>query len=144
MLNGRIDYKTLINVYDRNEPFPEIKVKKLIRQRTIQDMLTEEILKLYEDNQITPDKVIKDEVLLRDLAVDKKDLTNFNKVLDKWRDSLQMLPIKNQITETYEENYVKLLEDDTKLTHKLRAKQTKQLPVAEQNEEKQTNNTGQI
>lgn len=145
LLQKVTNWQQLAYVYDRSikPEYAEARIKKILRHREVQNMLTEEIAKLYEENQITPDKVIKDEIMLRDLAVDKKDLTNFNKVLDKWRDSLQMLPVKNQITETYEENYVKLLEDNSKETRKLRAKQTKQLqekqakqlPATESNEE---------
>ena len=53
LLEGKINYQTLMNVYDKYEKKPEWKTKCLLKRKVIQDMINKEIIKLYETKGIT-------------------------------------------------------------------------------------------
>ena len=124
LLNNDLDIKKAISVYDRTEKLPEVKLKRLLRSQTVQNMITEEIIKLYESNGITADHVIKEEKTILETAKNKEDLTNAIKILANWRESLDLKPKQTQVTTTTTD-YLRLINKDNE---QLEAKrETKQL-----------------
>ncbi len=102
LINNNIDYKKACNVYKRNEKIPEATVKRLLKRKVVQDMLVEEIEALFEKEGVTPEFVIKNQKKVLDMSLDKKDLSNANRVLESFRDSLNMNPSKRiTISETH-------------------------------------------
>lgn len=73
-------------------------------------MVTDELIRLYEKENVTPEKVIKDRKKVLKIAFQRNDLTNANKVLDSFENNLAMRPDKQIITQTQEISYVELLE----------------------------------
>ena len=116
LMNGNVNYRQLVNVYDRSEQQPEVKAKKLLRLREIQDVVTDEILKIYESNGITPDFILKKrlEVLNTALSEDKKDLTNANKVLESFESKLIDNKKETTSTETQQISFVTMLDSGEK------------------------------
>ncbi len=78
LITGEVDYQKAINVYDRTEQRPDWKVKCLLKRKEVQNMLVEEIERLYEKNNVTPEFVIQKQLEILKLAMEKKDLTNAN------------------------------------------------------------------
>ena len=133
LLNGNIDWIKLGNVYNTKEKLPDVKAKKLVRQAIVQEMVTEEILKIYESNGITADFVLKKrlEVLNEALSNDKKDLTNANKVLESFESKLIDNVKQQETREIQQISFVDMLPDGNKA--KLTAKKTiKSLTAAKQ------------
>lgn len=129
LMSGTVNYRQLVNVYDRSEQQPEIKAKKLLRLRAIQDVVTDEILKIYDDNGITPDFILKKrlEVLNTAMSQDRPDLSNANKVLESFEAKLiDNKEIKTTQTEVI--SFTNMLESGkkVKLTGK---KETKSLEM---------------
>ena len=120
LLEGRINYQTLMNVYDKYEKQPEWKTRCLLKRKVIQSMINEEINKLYETSGINPQFVIQKQLELLNKAFEKDDLTNANKVLESFKESLSMNPPKVKRYESLglqlkaksslEENYLKAIE----------------------------------
>lgn len=115
-MSGNFDYKLLCNVYgDKNEQQPETKVKRMLRSKTVQEMIESEILSLYEDEGITPKTVVKDENDILDLAFNTNDLSNAVKIVHKWGSRIGLDPAKLQTTVTIEEvNYKAMLNEESK------------------------------
>ena len=133
LMNGKVDYNQLIKVYNRSEQMPEVKSRKLLRLNEVQDVVTDEILKIYESNGITADFVLKKrlEVLNEALSNDKKDLTNANKVLESFESKLIDNVKQQETREIQQISFVDMLPDGNKA--KLTAKKTiKSLTAAKQ------------
>ena len=117
LLEGKINCQTLMNVYDKYEKKPEWKTKCLLKRKVVQNMINEEINKLYEISGINPQFVIQKQLELLNKAFEKDDLTNANKVLESFKESLSMNPPKVKRYESFglqlkaksslEENYLK-------------------------------------
>lgn len=90
MITGEYDYRILRNVYDKtlDMQYAEVRIKKIIRKN--QDMLTEEIVKLYEQAKITPKSVIKEEKALLKLAKEENQLSVAEKIISKWGKRTQL------------------------------------------------------
>ena len=101
LLKGNINYQTLMNVYDRYEKKPEWKVKNLLKRKAVQNMINEEINKLYDSKGISPDFVIQKQLEVLNKAIEKEDLTNANKVLESFKESLGMNPSKIKRYESF-------------------------------------------
>jgi len=120
LLKGNINYQTLMNVYDKYEKKPEWKTKCLLKRKVVQNMINEELNRLYDSKGITPDFVIQKQLELLNKAFEKEDLTNANKVLESFKESLSMNPPKIKRYESFglqlkaksslEENYLKAIE----------------------------------
>jgi hypothetical protein len=139
LLNGTVDFNKLGKVYNSKELIPEAKAKKILRNREVAQMVTDEIAKIYESNGITPDFILKKrlEVLNEALSNDKKDLTNANKVLESFESKLIDNKKEVSSTETQQISFVGMLEtgEKAKLTGKRTVKQIKQGNGKPQNEE---------
>ena len=112
-LNGGIDYRKLCNVYgDYKEQLPEVKVKRLLRSETVQDMVESEILALYELENITAKSVISEENVIFKQAKESKDNNNAIKILQTWGKRIGLDPqqVKQSITLTAKTDYRALLE----------------------------------
>ena len=101
-LNGKIDYNQLVRTWNIKEQNPEFKCKRLLRTKTISDMVTEELLNIYKEQGITPDLVIQEEKELLQLAKVNNDRRITLDVLKNWRESLDLKPIKTQTTQSIE------------------------------------------
>jgi len=115
-LNGKIDYKTLCNVYgDYKEKLPDVKVKRLLRSETVQNMIESEILSLYEAEGITAESLIKKEIALYKLTIKNKSYNVSNSILDKQGKRIGLDPkeVRQSISITAKTNYKALLEADT-------------------------------
>jgi len=109
-----------MNVYDKYEKKPDWKTKCLLKRKVVQNMINEEIVKLYEISGINPQFVIKKQIEVLTKALEKEDLTNANKVLESFKESLSMNPPKIKRYESFglqlkaksslEENYLKAIE----------------------------------
>ena len=122
LLSGKVDWVKLGRVFQPHQKMPDIKARRIVRQRMVQDMVQEELLKLYEKEGVTPENVIASEKELLMECKEKKDLTNWNKLLDKWRESIDLKPVKQHQITTTETNYLELLDKDGKI----KAKQIKE------------------
>ena len=133
--NNTIDAQRLMNVYDRTEKQPELKLKRLLRSQTVQTMINNDLETIYKGKGIDASKVIDEEISVLnsckettdDGVVKYIDRTNALKVITNWRESLDMKPKQQQITTT-ETNYLQLLSKDKDGTKQITAKQTKELP----------------
>lgn len=124
LLEGKINYQTLMNVYDKYEKKPEWKTKCLLKRKVIQDMINKEIIKLYETKGITPDFVIQKQLEVLNKALEKEDLSNSIKILESFKESLSMNPPKIKRYESFglhlkgtsnlQENYQKALESNNR------------------------------
>jgi len=136
------DYIKLKNVYDKKIPnnYAEYHIKKLSRQRNFQNMVNEEIDKYYKEAGITPETIINSEKELLSSCMENQDRTNWNKLLDKWRESIDLKPNKVQTTvKLTETSYRQMLETGEK--GQIEGKQTKQIEVKGiENEEKTREN----
>lgn len=101
LLKGNINFQTLMNVYDRYEKRPEWKTQCLLKRKVVQQMINEEIEKLYNAKGISPDFVIQKQLEVLNKALEKEDLTNANKVLESFKDSLSMNPAKVKRYESF-------------------------------------------
>ena len=121
LLNNNIDWIKLKNVYNRTikDDYAEYNIKKIIRQRESQQVITEELVKIYELNGVTPDYVVKQELELLDKAKSKDDLSNAIKIVSNFRESLDLKP-KQQQTTREETNYLSFID---KKQGKIEAKQ---------------------
>ncbi len=90
LINNNIDYKKACNVYKRNEAQPEWTVKRLLRRKEVQNMLSDEIAKIYEAQGITPQFVIDRQKEVLRGALKKLDYSNANRVLESFKESLGM------------------------------------------------------
>ncbi len=120
-LSGNIDYKTLCNVYgDYKEKLPDVKVKRLLRSQTVQNMIESEILSLYESNGITPESVVNDERDILHLSFNTNDMSNARQIVHKWgaRIGLDPKEVKTSIS-LVTTDYRKMLEgnETTKLSN---------------------------
>jgi len=122
-LNGYIDYNKLVRTWNIKEQNPEYKCRRLLRTKVISDMVTEEIIKLYNENGITPDFVIKQELELLSKAKDKDDLTNAIKIIANFRESMDFKP-KQQTAVSIQTDYIKMID---KNKGSIEAKQVKQI-----------------
>ena len=126
LLNGTIDWNKLGKVYNSKEQIPELKAKRLLRNKDVQNMVTDEILRIYNDNGITPDFILKKrlEVLNKAMDQEKPDLSNANKVLESFENKLiDNKEIKTTQTEVI--SFTNMLETGEKV--KITGKQVKQL-----------------
>lgn len=101
LIKGNINNQTLMNVYDRYEKKPGWKVQNLLKRKAIQNMINEEITKLYDNQGITPHFVIQKQLEVLNKAIEKEDLTNANKVLESFKESLSMNPPKIKRYESF-------------------------------------------
>ena len=125
LLNGKVDFEQLGKVYRPDDQIPAAKAKRVLRSKTIQNMVTEEIIKLYESNGITIDSVVKEEVNILNAAKEANNLRIQLDVVNNWRDSLDLKPAKqvnNTVTTT---DYIRLIDKNS--NKQIEAKQTKQL-----------------
>ena len=113
LIKGNINYQTLMNIYDRYEKKPEWKVKNLLKRKAVQNMINDEIIKLYEVKGINPAFVMQKQLEVLNKAIEKEDLTNANKVLESFKESLSMNPPK---IKRYESFGLKLKGTDGDLT----------------------------
>ena len=137
LINGNINYKVLKNIYNKaiKDEYAEWNIRKIIRQRHNQAMITEKLIELVEKHGITAEQSLKYRKEILDKAIEKGDLTNANKALDSFDTKLDLQPIKQQQITTTETNYLQLLSKDKAGTKQLTAKQVKQLPNTEAIEE---------
>jgi len=138
LLNGDIDWIKLGNVYNTKEKLPDVKAKKLVKQGIVQEMVTDEILKIYNDNGITPDFILKERLNVLNAAKEKGDLSNANKVLESFENKLiDNKEVKTTQTEVI--SFTNMLETGEKV--KITGKQVKQLEnKAHKSIESQDNN----
>ena len=125
VLNGDIDARKAINVYDRTEQKPEWKLKRLLRSQTVQDMITNEVIELYEKNRITPEYVIKQEKALLKATKADDDHTNRFKILQTWGRRMELDPKTTVNKQTEEYHFSRHLPSGEK--QQLKAKQMKEI-----------------
>lgn len=122
LIKGEVDYRKACNVYKRNEAIPEATVKRLLRRKEVQNMILEEIDEILKKEGITPEFVIQKQKEVYAGAIKKEDYSNCNRVLESFRDMLNMNPSKVTITDsrsltyntqTREEKEQKMLESIT-------------------------------
>lgn len=125
LLNDEIDWIKLKNVYSRQikDNYAEFNVKKILRQRASQLMITDELIKIYEGQGITAESVIKNEKTIYNASKKDKQYASAVKILSNWRESLDMKPDKQITTQTQEISYVELLEGQKTKELKPKAKE---------------------
>jgi len=101
LLKGNINYQTLMNVYDKYEKQPKWKVQCLLKRKDIQNMINDALEKLYDEQGVNPKFVIEKQLELLNKAFEKDDLTNANKVLESFKESLSMNPPKIKRYESF-------------------------------------------
>ena len=105
-----IDWIKLGKIYNSKDKIPAAKARQLLSVKGVSQMVTDELIKLYEKENVTPEKVIKDRKKVLKIAFQRNDLTNANKVLDSFENNLAMHPDKQITTQMQEISYVELLE----------------------------------
>ncbi len=125
LLDGKIDWIKLKNVYNRSikDDYAEYNIRKIIR--ISQPMITEKLIELTEKYGITAQQSLEARKKILDLAIEKGDLTNANKALDSFDTKLDLQPIKQQQITTTQTDYLRLIDKET--GKQIEAKQTKQL-----------------
>lgn len=98
----KLDYELLGKVYDPYDRIPEAKAKRVFRRKTVQDMLTEEILSLMKECGIDAKKVIEEEQELLNDCKQAKDNNNRLKVIERWGKRVQIDEPPKQLTTTTE------------------------------------------
>jgi len=137
-MSGEVDYHQLGLVFNPKEKLPEVKAKKLVKQKVIQEMATEEIMKLMEEKGITKDSVIDLEKEILEACKDENgkiaDRNNALKISDKWSKRTDLDTEHKQITTTEQVDFTQILsEGENKETKKVSAKkEVKGLPDAEE------------
>ena len=123
LLNNQIDWIKLKNAYNRTikDSYAEYNIRKIVRLKSSQEMIEQEIIALYENNAITPDSVIKAEIELYGLAKENKSFTVNDKIIDRWGKRTGLEAPKVTVTQQIEGDMSHLLPDNT--TGKLKAKQ---------------------
>lgn len=118
----KFDYNRLKNVYDKTikPEYAEYRIRSIVRQREFQSMVSEQIEQYYKDAGVTPEFVIKQELEILDKAKTKDDLSNAIKIVNNFRESLELKP-KQQVTAREETNYLSYID---KKQGKIEAKQT--------------------
>lgn len=92
-ISGEVDIESLIRVFDRHEQKPKWRFQRLIKNKEFQKMVNDEMKKIFEEEGIDHQGIIRDrkEILkiakegIKDEAgkyVIKPDLSNANKALD--------------------------------------------------------------
>ena len=110
-LNGELNYRQLCNVYgDFKEKQPELKVKRLLRSETVQNMITEELINLTEQHGITAERSLKMRKTVLNGAIKSKNWSAANTALDAFDEKLDLRASKQITTQTSEISYVELLE----------------------------------
>ena len=127
VLNNNVDYKKLKNIYNRQlkDEYAEYNVRKIIRQRHNQDMITAELIKLTEEHGITAEQSLKYRKQALEMAIEKGDLSNLNIALDSFDVKLDLQPIKQQQITTTQTDYIKYIDKGDK--KQIEAKQTKKI-----------------
>ena len=127
VLNNNVNYIVLKNVYNRKIPdnWAEWNIRKIIRQRHNQDMITEKLIELTEKHGITAEQSLNYRKQALQMAIDKGNLTNLNKALDSFDVKLDLQPIKQQQITTTQTDYIKYIDKGDK--KQIEAKQTKKI-----------------
>ena len=136
LLDNNIDYKKLKNVYNKaiKDDYAEWNIRKIIRQRSVEPMITEKLIELTEKHGVTAQESLETRKKLLALAIEKGDLTNANKALDSFDTKLDLQPIKQQQITTTQTDYLKLIDKNKGQIEAKRTTETKG------NEEKPTEN----
>ena len=92
------DLTEAVRCYDRTEKQPGYKLKKLLKSKTVQNMITEELLNIYKSKGIDADRVIDEEIELLQVAKANDDRRITLDVLKNWRESLDLKPLKSTTT----------------------------------------------
>ena len=127
LLDNNIDYKKLKNVYNKaiKDDYAEWNIRKIIRQRSVEPMITEKLIELTEKHGVTAQESLETRKKLLALAIEKGDLTNANKALDSFDTKLDLQPIKQQQITTTQTDYLKLIDKDKGQIEAKRTTETK-------------------
>ncbi len=123
MLNNNVDWIKLKNIYNRTikDNYAEYNVKKILKQRTAQLMVTEELIKITEEHGITAKEALEKRDLVLRGAIKDRNWNAANKALDAFDDKLDLQPQKVTVTKTIEGDMSHYLPDHAK--GKLKAKE---------------------
>ena len=127
LLNGNVDYIKLKNVYNKaiKDEYAEWNIRRIIRQRHNESMVTEKLIELTEKHGITAQESLETRKRLLALAIEKGDLTNANKALDSFDTKLDLQPIKQQQITTTQTDYLKLIDKNKGQIEAKRTTETK-------------------
>jgi hypothetical protein len=109
LMSGRIDWEKLGQMYRPDQKQPIWTLKRLLKQTETKRMIDSEIDKLLQEEGITAKFNIEQrkEVLVK--ALEKGDLTNANRALDKFDEFLGMKPQERKQIVAEETNWIELL-----------------------------------
>ena len=127
LISGKFDWGALIRTYNRTEQMPEVRAKRVLRRKHIQEMVQEELYKIVS-KFIDQDEVISKRLEVLNAAIEKGDLSNANKALDSFDEKLDLKPVKQHQIQTTETNWIELLHKKDGETKKITAKEVKELP----------------
>ena len=109
LVTGKIEWEKLGQLYRPDQKIPVATFRRLLKQEETQRMVSEELEKLLSGEGITAQYSIKNRKIVLEMAIEKGDLTNANRVLDSFEDKLDMKPKEIKFQQTTEISYVELL-----------------------------------
>ena len=121
-----LDYAMLGRVFNRQEKIPEAKAKILMRQRVMQELITEEILVLMSQKGITKESVIDLEQEILESCRDEdgiKDRNSALKIVERWAKRVELDSAEKKMLESKEVSFTEMLPDGEK--KQMKAKETK-------------------
>ncbi len=127
MLSNTFDYKKLQNVYNKayDPNYAEFNIKKIIRQRSVQEILNSSVIEVYRKQNITQASVVKEEKQLLKATKADNDNTNRLKILQTWGKRIELDPKQTTTKQSDSYEFTKHLPDGSK--QQLKAKQTKEI-----------------
>lgn len=111
MLNGKIDFNTLGNVYRPDSKIPQATVRRFLKNKRVKMEVEKKVKEILLDKAINKEFAVDNIVKALDMAESKGDVGNFLKANDHIMDLLEMKPNKMITTDTVELIDTKLLLD---------------------------------
>ena len=129
LLNGKVDYKVLGNLYRPDQKIPEATVKRFLKQSKVKHMVDKELEIALTSQGITKDYLIEKRKYVIDKSLDNDKLETMLKALSGFETMLGMdKQNKETSTVTQQLDYKQMIEiEGKKQTNHLTASQTKEI-----------------
>ena len=108
---GKIDYDTLGNIYRPDQKTPAATVRRLLKNKVINDMIEQKLKELLQEKGISKEYAVDNLIDAIDMSKHKGDISNFLKANDQIMDLLEMKPSKKITTDTLEIDLTKQIAD---------------------------------
>ena len=125
---GKVDYKTLGQIYRPDQQNPEATVRRFLKQKISRRMIEKKLKELLVQKKITKEFALNNLIRALQLSEDKGDVNNFLKANDYIMDLLEMKPNKKMVTDTVQIDMTKQIADTI-------AKEDKRLVLQRKTEE---------